>query len=131
MRTARDLVRGTASRLGIDDAALADVVLATSEAVTNAIEHGSPCPRGRIRLRVCTTPALVVEVSDCGGFWERGEEPDPRGTRGRGLFIVEAVMDEVELLPSDSGTTLRMVKHHGAPDARRGAARTVQMAAAG
>jgi anti-sigma regulatory factor (Ser/Thr protein kinase) len=65
------------------DAAL----LATSELVTNAVEHGA----GPIDLRVAPGPGTVrIEVQDGSPLlprW-RDELPDPHEVRGRGMLIV-------------------------------------------
>ena len=68
---------------------LDDVILATSEVVTNAILHG----KGPVRLRAWTSPtAARVEVSDAG---QRNPQPATcignDDEAGRGLFIVDIV----------------------------------------
>lgn len=87
-------------------------MLATSEAFANAVEHGSPCdPRG-IRLRVETDDGRVrVEVCDCGGCFPRdGRSSKERGTGGRGMPIIAAVMDQVEVVPGTDATRVRFAK---------------------
>jgi anti-sigma regulatory factor (Ser/Thr protein kinase) len=68
-------------------ATLADVTLAVSELVTNAVLHG----RGRIELRIDADGASVKgEVIDEGGGFERQirEDGGVDGVAGRGLLIV-------------------------------------------
>ena len=52
---------------------------------------------------------IEAVVADEGSWLDRSVRPRERGgTRGRGLQIIEGLMDEVEVAPSPSGTTVRM-----------------------
>jgi serine/threonine-protein kinase RsbW len=90
------------------------VVLAADEAFVNALAYaggGDP-----IRVIVCARDGEVsVEVRDHGdGFsldsTHPGTVPDVRGLHGRGLFLIQSMMDEVAIESGASGTTVRMVK---------------------
>jgi serine phosphatase RsbU (regulator of sigma subunit)/anti-sigma regulatory factor (Ser/Thr protein kinase) len=86
-------------------------ILAASEACANAIEHAYG-PRDAIfELRAQRyDDTIEVTVRDFGS-WR-----DPRGkNRGRGMQLMRAAMDEVEVTPSDRGTTVRLVRHLGRP----------------
>jgi serine/threonine-protein kinase RsbW len=109
---ARALVRDFADELRLDGETTWELMLATSEAFANAVEHGSPCdPRG-IRLRVETADGRVsVEVCDCGGCFPRdGGSSKERGTGGRGMPIIAAIMDHLEVLPHPDSTRVRFAK---------------------
>ncbi|HEY6779419.1 MAG TPA: ATP-binding protein [Thermoleophilaceae bacterium] len=111
---ARRAIRVAATEAGLNPTEIADVVLATSEAVANAIEHGSPRSGDMIRVRVgLTSRALTVEVHDCGTFPAPARSDDR--DRGRGLPIIGMLSDRVEVVPRPDGTTLRFAKHLGAP----------------
>jgi len=111
---ARAFVRDIALEHGLDSCA-DDLMLAASEAVTNAVLHGSPCPSNGILLAVEPSDGQIeVEVRDCGTFVPRAGDPDPLGTRGRGLPIIAAVADRVELVPEPGRTMVRFCKHDGA-----------------
>ncbi len=98
--------------MGLNEIETADVVLATSEAVANAIEHGSPCSGDMIRLRVTFADrALTVEVRDCGTFPAPAKHDDY--DRGRGLPIIGMLSDRVEVDPRPDGTILRFAKQLG------------------
>ena len=89
-RAARALVTECAS--GLDDTAAANLYLAVSELVTNAVVHG---PGQAITVR-CARHANKVrlEVCDLGttGFdWPEGSAAD--GERPHGLEVVEAFTD--------------------------------------
>ncbi len=96
-----------------------EIVLACNEACANAVEHASiAAPRRSIRIAARRSDgAIVVEVADDGAWRDGGAGPE----RGRGLAIMRAVMDEVEVAPSSSGTVVRMRRrsHRGAGRRRR------------
>jgi len=108
---ARALVRDAASELRLDGSTTWELMLATTEAVANAIEHGEPCdPRG-ILLRVeAVDGTFEVEVSDCGCFPDvpRSKKPDQQG--GRGMPIIATIMDSLEVLRSTGITRVRFEK---------------------
>ncbi len=109
---ARALVRDAACELRLDGSTTWELMLATTEAVANAIEHGEPCdPRG-ILLRVeAGDSTFEVEVSDCGGCFPevpRSRKPDQQG--GRGMPIIATIMDNLEVLRSTSTTRVRFEK---------------------
>jgi len=116
LKGARDFAERAAADFGLDGSACYDVKLAMSEAVTNAIQHGSASPKDPIRIVVVAEgPALVFEVLDTGRFV-------PRVTRrggelsesGRGLEFMRVLMDEVHLKPGDDGTLMRFAKRRAA-----------------
>jgi stage II sporulation protein AB (anti-sigma F factor) len=111
LKEARDFAERAAIAFGLSSEACYQVKLAVSEAVTNAIQHGSDSPDAPVRLEISEQPgALVIEVIDTGRFvprvTRRGEMPES----GRGLEFMGLMMDEVDLDPGAAGTRLRMVK---------------------
>lgn len=112
--TARAIVREAAAEQGLDDEAVWDLMLATTEAVSNAVRHGSACEdTGAIHLKIqATRHGLFVEVTDCGRF-DRNRVLPPSHERlgGRGIPIMSAVTDEFELVPDTRGTRVRFGKH--------------------
>jgi anti-sigma regulatory factor (Ser/Thr protein kinase) len=113
LKEARDFAERAAAEFGFDAHARAEVKLALSEAVTNAIRHGSRSPEDPVRIVVAEeSGALVFEVVDTGRFVPRvvrGRVPES----GRGLEFMRLMMDEVDLRPTRRGTLLRMVKRRG------------------
>jgi anti-sigma regulatory factor (Ser/Thr protein kinase) len=110
---ARALVREAATECGIDGNGVWELMLATTEAVANAIQHGGACSRygGAIRLRIeSSDEGLIVEVCDCGEFQVRPEPVDLEATRGRGIPLIAAVVDHLELRPDEEQTRVRFVK---------------------
>jgi PAS domain S-box-containing protein len=92
------IARATVEALpaGSLDAPLAHTArLLASEIVTNSVVHGGGGEDDWIGLDVALSPGGVrVEVTDHGpGFAVVPERPDPEDTRGRGLFLVDALAD--------------------------------------
>jgi serine/threonine-protein kinase RsbW len=109
---AREIVRETASELRLDGSTTWELMLATTEAFTNAVEHGRACAQRGILLRVERRSArLVVEVSDCGGCFPRTtSSPKRRGEGGRGMRIIAAIMDHLEVVRDAGATRVRFWK---------------------
>jgi anti-sigma regulatory factor (Ser/Thr protein kinase) len=110
LRDAREWAAGTAADFGLRDDDCFQVKLAMSEAVTNAILHGSGSERSTVEITVrAETQRLVFEVADEG---REGDAIDPvdRLDGGRGLELVSMVMDEVQLTRRDDGSLLRFIK---------------------
>jgi stage II sporulation protein AB (anti-sigma F factor) len=111
LKDARDFAEVAAAEFGFDLDARYEVKLAVSEAVTNAIQHGSRSTDDPIRIVAAEeSGALVIEVLDTGTFVprvvRRGELPES----GRGLEFMRLLMDEVHVRPGRAGTRLRMAK---------------------
>ena len=107
VRAMRGVVRGWTSDIGLDEELAESIVLATDEAVTNAVEHAFPDGPGRVwlLLRVLTGGDVVVVVAD-DGAWRT--PPAEAGHRGRGLGLMRGLADEVEVDAGPDGTTVGM-----------------------
>jgi anti-sigma regulatory factor (Ser/Thr protein kinase) len=89
---------------GASAAQTLEITLAVSEACTNAIEHAySPAP-AEFTLHAAAKDGRLTFVVTDAGRWRapRGED------RGRGLTIIRAAMDEVEINTSGTGTEITM-----------------------
>lgn len=114
----RGIVEEFASEHGFNNSQIYHIKVAISEAVANAIEHGSDptLPPGDSRNRVIVKledegDAVAAYVSDQGKFKSKLPTFQPgAGYRGRGLFLMSALMDQVDIDESEKGTTLRLVK---------------------
>jgi GAF domain-containing protein/anti-sigma regulatory factor (Ser/Thr protein kinase) len=100
----RRLLRGWLTDAGADRRAIEAVLLASGEACTNAIEHAyGPGDQTFELVGSREGGDVVLEIRDLGQ-WRA-----PRGqNRGRGLGLMETFMDQVEVIPSESGTAVRM-----------------------
>jgi anti-sigma regulatory factor (Ser/Thr protein kinase) len=104
-------VRAAASELRLDGSTTWDLMLATTEAVANAVEHGRPCdPRGIYVGLEARNGTIGVEVRDCGCFppEPRSRKPDQQG--GRGMPIIATIMDKLEVAPASDTTRVRFEK---------------------
>lgn len=113
---ARDIVREAAVEHGLCDEATWDLVLATSEAMANAIVHGTACDEGGgilLRILPCEE-GICVEVCDCGEFDSELPPTPPDATHGRGIPIIAAVVDHFELVPDACRTRVRFGKRRAA-----------------
>lgn len=94
---ARLQAEAIAVRLGFNEEKVQDVKVAVGEACSNAIEHGVS-RRGIDITYETSLDFLKVTVRDYGpGFeYKEGTLPaDPLSERGRGLFLMKALTDEV------------------------------------
>jgi anti-sigma regulatory factor (Ser/Thr protein kinase) len=111
LKEARDFAVDAAAAFGLDNEGRYQVRLAMSEAVTNAIQHGSSSSRDPIRLAALEEGgALAFYVEDTGRFVPRVLRRDALAERGRGLHFIRLLMDEVEVRPGGGGTQLRFAK---------------------
>ena len=107
MRRARHAARSLARQSGCGPATVANVALAVSEAVSNAIIHGYAGRTGRIHLRAETDGGdFVITVTDRGdGLTPR---PDSPGL-GLGLALIAQVTSDLHIdEPPGGGTRVRM-----------------------
>jgi anti-sigma regulatory factor (Ser/Thr protein kinase) len=111
LKEARDFAERAGVDFGLKGQSLYMVKLAMSEAVTNAIQHGSSQSSDPIRLAVLEEAgALVFEVEDTGHFVPRVPRRGVVPERGRGLDFMRQLMDEVDVRPRREGTLLRFAK---------------------
>ena len=86
------------------------LVFAASEAVTNAIEHAyRDVAEGLVWVSATMgSDGVVLRVTDHGSWRPPGEVED----RGRGLLLLDKLMDDIEV-QHEAGTTVTMRKHVG------------------
>jgi anti-sigma regulatory factor (Ser/Thr protein kinase) len=111
---ARSIVSEAAAEVGLDGGPAWDLMVATSEAVANAVQHGQAWPNHCILLTTepcARTRGLRVEVTDCGSF-EGEPAPAPlEATSGRGIPIIAAVVDRLEVKNGNGRTLVRFERH--------------------
>lgn len=111
LKEARDFAEQAAAEFGFDSDGRYQVKLALSEAITNAIQHGSSSPSDIVRIVVAEeSGSLVFEVADNGRFVPRVERRGTMPESGRGLEFMRLMMDDVDVRPSPDGTLLRLGK---------------------
>ena len=79
--------------------------MACGEAATNAIEHAGERAR---------CPSWSPGDCGTGGWRSRSATRGPGARRARGITgagsLIETLMDSVDVVPSDEGTTVRMTR---------------------
>ena len=111
---ARERVSQAAARAGFAGMDLADIEIAVGEAVTNAILYGSPTPNSHVALSFGLTKiGFVIQVRDEGSGFDpnlvRSEE-DNDALGGRGIRLMRALTDEVDLHYDGHGMTAVLIK---------------------
>lgn len=103
--------------LGFDRAAIEDFQTAATEAVTNAVRHGSP--QGAedlilVRGYRSSADAFIIEVGDRGPGLRNPQVdpqmPSPEATGGRGLPFMQLLADNVDYVSSATMHWVRLVK---------------------
>ena len=115
-------VVGFAARHGASRSAQADIALAVSEALTNAVMHAFVRqPAGTMSIVAeAATDAVFVRVSDDGsGIRPRDDSPG----MGLGLGLVARVTTSLEVLPGPLGTGTQLRASFDAPGMRPTAVR--------
>jgi serine/threonine-protein kinase RsbW len=91
--------------------------MALHEALANAVIHGNgenPCKRVFVRCRCYMDGEVSITVRDEGKGFDTATVLDPTApenrllTHGRGIFLMETLMDEVSF--EDGGSAVRMRK---------------------
>ena len=105
LRSLRALLRRWLAQAEASDADVHAIVMACSEACTNAIEHAGAAPDEHISFEAVLREGEVdVTVRD-RGHWR---EERPPSDQGRGLELIDALMDDVQLETSPEGTVVRL-----------------------
>ena len=108
---AREFAGDAAQDLGCDRAATEALRLGITEAVANAVEHGAPCDNGLISVSLyIEAGCLTTEIRDCGDFKAARQPANLLEERGRGLPLMFAVMDHVEIDSVPGQTVVRLAK---------------------
>jgi serine/threonine-protein kinase RsbW len=121
----RRAIEGIAQRMHFDDVQIEDLKVAVGEACTNAVKYGCPKDRSHgVVIRCVVKPdGLLVEVRNkvlgCSMPTIPGE-PDLGKEGGLGLYLIQALMDDVSLEWKDETAIVRMVKRVSSSPAQSG-----------
>jgi anti-sigma regulatory factor (Ser/Thr protein kinase) len=103
-RQARSFVRSALEEWGIDQPVIEDAELLVTEVVTNAVIHA----RTNITLEVSLQPEkLRFEVSDLDDRHVTRRQPTEREATGRGMFLVDSLATDWDVLYGETGKTVR------------------------
>jgi serine/threonine-protein kinase RsbW len=111
---ARHIVRGSMEQVGVDETCVYDVELALSEACTNVLLHSGPGDQYVVRLDL-EDRIGVIRVIDVGHGFDaarlQAEDPISEAERGRGLGLMQALVDRVDLTSRrEAGTIVTLEK---------------------
>ena len=116
MRAARKLVRAAAIARGASETVAGEIELAVGEALAYAYEHAYGRRSGPLNMNIAfNEESLVIEIRNHGKPITPPVIPTepPTGEWGRGLYLIQQLMDEVEVIypvADGSGTALLMAK---------------------
>jgi len=111
---AREWAQRAAAEAGLGEADCFQVKLAVSEAVANAIQHGSQSTGDSIAISAFEADgSLIFEVRDSGTFVAPMSRATTDDESGRGLELVTLMMDEVHITATGEGSLLRLSKKLG------------------
>jgi serine/threonine-protein kinase RsbW len=113
------IVQRLAEEAGFSVEQIEHLGMAARESMVNAVVHGNGYSKEKhVRFSVVAGPdRITVTVRDEGTGFDPADVPDPlsrenilRGS-GRGLLLIRAFVDQVEIHPAEpSGTEIVMVK---------------------
>lgn len=93
-----------------------DLNLVLTEAMANAIQHaneGNPAKEVHIEISIASQ-RLIIRVFDFGSGFDLQQyiKPShPLDEHGRGMYLINTIMDEISYDPTENGHVLQMVKN--------------------
>jgi len=103
-RVIRQALRRFALSIGLDEFQTIDFLTASGEAISNVIEHAYGIDQGPLHVHAFRdNDELVVKVSDRGDWRQR-----QRLGSGRGLPLMRALMQKVDVEHGEKGTTVQL-----------------------
>ena len=99
---------------GVQEDAFGNVLIAVSEAVNNAIQHGNKNnPKAKVEIKVANQDdTFCIQIKDEGQGFSYQDLPDPTAPEnllkdsGRGVFLMKNLADEVEF--QNTGSTVNL-----------------------
>lgn len=109
--TIEEFVNYFSKDLGLSDEQLSVLLLAVTEATTNAIIHANKCdPTKLVKIHAQIEDSkLLIKIKDEGKGFDPTKLPDPTQPEnllkdsGRGVFLMKVYMDEVKYNVTPSG----------------------------
>jgi serine/threonine-protein kinase RsbW len=117
---AEELVIQMAEKAGFDEDDLHKIAMSVRETMVNAVVHGNRYnAHKKVHVRVVHAPGrLEIRIADQGEGFDLTEIPDPLQEEnllrnsGRGIFLMKAFMDEVQVRRAEpAGTEVTLVKY--------------------
>jgi serine/threonine-protein kinase RsbW len=114
-----EIAEAYAARAGFDEDTVTQIAMLVREAAVNAMLHGNRSDPDKL-ITVSfqlTDEALIYKISDQGTGFNPDDVPDPLSpegllrTSGRGIFLMRAMLDEVNFRQLSPGTEITLVKN--------------------
>jgi len=110
--TVEEFVNYFSVDLKIDESKIPGLLLAVTEAVTNAIIHANKCDLGKtVTINVTVEDnKLIIKIKDEGTGFDPAKVPDPTAPEnllkdsGRGLYLMRVYMDDLKYNVTPTGT---------------------------
>lgn len=110
--TVEEFVNYFAKDLGLSDSQLTSLLLAVTEATTNAIIHANKCDVNKnVNVDVnVENSKLIIKIKDEGRGFNPANIPDPTEPEnllkdsGRGVYLMKVYMDDLEYNVTPTGT---------------------------
>lgn len=110
--TVEEFVNYFAKDIGLSDEKISSLLLAVTEATTNAIIHANKSDKSKlVKVDVEVTDSkLIIKIKDEGKGFDPSKIPDPTHPEnllkdsGRGVYLMRVYMDELRYNVTDSGT---------------------------
>jgi anti-anti-sigma factor len=114
--TLRHAVSQWATVSGASDEEADDLVFAIGEAVTNVIEHAYTSTGGQVEVEASMRQGLAQVVVRDHGRWR----PTRADEGGRGLLLMQKLMEKVDVVSGPGGTEVRLSRRVGQAPVRTG-----------
>jgi serine/threonine-protein kinase RsbW len=110
--TVEEFVNYFSKELNLDESKLSGLLLAVTEAVTNAIIHANKCDETK-KVQMDVTKdgnKLIITIKDEGKGFDPSKVPDPTEPEnllkdsGRGLYLMKIYTDELKYNLTPTGT---------------------------
>ena len=117
---AEELALDAAKKLGFDEDGQNNIGMAVRECMVNAVVHGNHYSQNKpVHFEMeSSKESLTITIGDEGEGFDFSSLPDPLAPEnllrqsGRGILLIRAFMDEVDLHPREGGgTEVKLVKH--------------------
>ena len=128
-KVAMSTAASVAKLMGFSERRIEDLKTAVAEACINSIEHGNRMDESLKVGIILSMTATTLEIRVCDqGSGPGGARPVPNidskmdgeeNPRGMGMFLIQALMDEVEWINSpQTGSCARLVVHLKKPEGK-------------